>query len=339
VVTRDDVAKAAGVSPAVVSYVVNNGPRPVAAATRERVLEVIAELGYQRDGLARAFRRGRSDTIGLVVPDVANPFFAELSRLVEAEARNHSRMLLVGTAGEDDDALRSYVLQLTERRVDGLLVVSTVGRSLVQPLVALDIPVVALDRPQDDTPVSTIRIDNVAAADEATRHLLQHGHPEVCLINGPERSGVAVARREGWLRALGGRSAPHTVADYTARGGAEAMRQLLERAGPTAVLVASDVQAIGVERTILDAGLRCPEDIAVVSFDGTEAAAYAPVPLTCVSQPIGDMASKAVAHLLDPGRVPLHLVLDHGFVRRRSCGCLGPVREGTPREAMSASQA
>jgi LacI family transcriptional regulator len=117
------------------------------------------------------------------------------------------------------------------------------------------------------------------------------------------------------------------------------MRQLLEREEPTAVLVASDVQAIGVERTILDAGLRCPEDIAVVSFDGTEAAAYAPVPLTCVSQPIGDMASKAVAHLLDPGRVPLHLVLDHGFVRRRSCGCLGPVREGTPREAMSASQA
>ncbi|WP_420111240.1 LacI family DNA-binding transcriptional regulator [Pseudactinotalea sp.] len=319
-VTRNDVARVAGVSPAVVSYVLNDGPRPVAAATRQRVVAAIEALGYRRDGLARALKRGRSDTLGLVIPDITNPFFAELAQASEATARARGHALLVGSAGESDDSIRDYMQQLAERRVDGLLVVSTLRRAILDPIIALEIPVVGLDRPLDEVPISTVRIDNEAGAREATVHLQGHGSTEVCLLNGPSDTGVARAREKGW-RSVMPTGARSVVGDYTAPGGESAMAELLDDGPVGAVLVASDVQAIGALRELSRRGLRCPEDVALISIDGTRAGAYAAVPLTSVVQPVELMARVAVGLVLHPFDGPRQMVLPHRLQIRRSCGC------------------
>lgn len=323
-VTRDDVARRAGVSTAVVSYVVNGGPRRVAPATRDRVLRAIEALGYRPDGIARALRRGSSDTLGLVVPDITNPFFSELADAVEREASRHGHALLVGSAGEDEGAQRRYMLGLAERRIDGLLVVSTLSDEVIGPLADLAIPVVALDRPPDGSPISSVRIDNAAGAGEAARHLIGHHRRRMALVNGPEDSGVANARRDGWAAALAasGLRGRVMVAPYTASGGREAMGAILD-AEPSieAVLVASDIQALGVLRALTDRGVRCPEDVAVISIDGTALGEYAAVPLTTIAQPITEMAALAVAHICAEGPSVLNAVVRHNLVLRRSCGC------------------
>jgi LacI family transcriptional regulator len=323
-VTRDDVARAAGVSPAVVSYVVNNGPRPVSVKTREHVLEVIRRLGYKPDGIARSLRTRRSGALGLVIPDASNPFFAELARAIEDSAYEAGMSVLVCNSADDVQRESRYVRRLAERRVDGLILISARAEQDLTDLLDLGIPIVAMDRSPDDSPISTIRVRNREAAECATEHLLGHGHSNVAFVSGPAL-GVSEARRTGWEEAhrRHGRSpGPSVARPFSYEGGATAMQELLadSRSRPTAVLVSSDIQAIGLLHQATRLRLSVPGDLAVISFDGTDAARYSVPSLSTVAQPIKRMASEVTSILTNGTDADVHLVLDAPLLLSESCG-------------------
>lgn len=322
-VTRNDVARQAGVSPAVVSYVMNDGPRPVSAATRARVLEAVRILGYRPDGLARSLRLGKTKLLGLLVPDATNPFFAGLARQIEDAAYERAYGVLVCNSADDPERERGYVASLAERRVDGLIVVASTMSQDLRALTDLSIPVVALDRTPAATSVSTISVDNEQGAFDGTRHLVEHGYSAVGFVAGPE-SNVSDARRDGWRKALvqsGLEPGAVINAQFSYEGGRAAALSLFSERKLRAVLVSSDIQALGVLRGLNEIGLACPIDVAIVSIDGTTAGSYAVPPLTSVEQPIAEMSVLAVEHLTAFSRDESHRVLQTRLVTRQSCGC------------------
>jgi LacI family transcriptional regulator len=353
-VTRDDVANRAGISPAVVSYVVNGGPRRVAPGTRSKVLRAIEDLGYRPNGLARALRVQKTFTIGLIVPDNTNPFFAQLARAVEETAFARGYVLLLGNSGQDDKRQAAYVRTFLERKVDGLVLIadSDTGRSPLPEVTASElkgagVPLVLLDRSPSDLWAPSVTVDNEGGAYIATRHLIEHGHREVACLAGPDDLHTARRRTRGWRRALreaGITPRPDLVARSRFRRdeGYRAVGRLLSgRPRPTALFAESDAQAIGVLRWAQENGVRVPEDLALVSFDGIEEAAYTTPPLTTVAQPIEELGRRSVELLVGPGAAgtpapgyrPEALAVE--LVRRRTCGCnggddKGPMAAGLP---------
>lgn len=323
--TRDDVARLAGTSAAVVSYVLNNGPRNVSPATREKVLRAVAELGYRPNGVARALRGGHSRTIGLIVPDNSNPFFAALARAVEDAAFARDYAVLLGNSTESTEREQRYLSTFLERQVEAILLISVDGEPDLAGVHHVGTPVVLLDREVPGGDASSVAVDNAGGAYDATRHLFDHGHATVACVSGPTGLPVADERFRGWrhaVRASGGAEV-FRPAPFTRPGGYAAAADLL--AGPdrpTAVFVASEQQAIGVLRAAADLGVRVPDDLALVTFDGTEDGAFAHPPLSTVRQPVERLASRAMDVLLAGGAgTPEHHVLPFELLLRRSCGC------------------
>lgn len=325
-VTLDDVARHAGVSSAVVSYVVNSGPRPVAAATRDRVEESIRVLGYRPNAAARALKRGSSNTIGLSIPNNTNPYFAELSHLVEmaAEARGYETFLV--NSADSEQREQRHLQKLLGRRIDGLLLASAVSEPDLADVLHSRTPIVLLDRGEAFPGVDSVGVDYRRASRVVVQHLIDHGHDDIAIVVGDERLSTTRAREQGWLDALddaGRHPGPIVRAAYSREGGLDAGRRLLATAPvPTAVFASSDMQAIGLIRAIHEHGLRIPEDIAVVSFDGTVEAEYSWPQLTAVRQPVERMAAAAVDLLLAErtDRGTFH-TFEAELVIRASCGC------------------
>ncbi len=335
VVRRKDVAELAGVSPAVVSYVLNDGPRRVAPATRARVLAAVEQLGYRPNGIARSLRVNRTMTLGLVVPDIANPFFAELARAVEEAAFDAGYTLLIGNATENEARQTAYVRTFLQRQVDGLLLVPAHGPVECLPeLRESDKPWVVLDRRVPRLHgVSQILVDNRGGAAAATRHLLEHGRQVVACIAGPRDVMPTTDRVAGWRQALidAGRRPTRSLirhVPFGRRSGYRAAKELLADRRLNAVFVASDEQALGVLRALAELGLSCPDDVAVVSFDGIAPAAYSVPALTTMAQPFGELGRQALTQLLariaDPGAKASMTVLPVSLVARGSCGCPDP---------------
>ncbi len=329
-VTRADVAKRAGVSPALVSYVLNSGPRPVSAETRRRVLQAIEELGYRPNRIARALRENRTHSIAMLMPDYVNPHFAELAQAVENEAFANDYILLIGTANNDIARERSYLRSFVDRQVDGLLLISAASSPDVALITEARIPVVLLDRAPQDSGFSTVTIDNQRASREAVEHLLWHGRRAPAYIGGPSELDAVAERDAGWRQALesaGVTSVPPLVhTNFSREAGYEAMRTLLLSPDPIdSVFVASDAQAIGAIRACVELGRRVPDDIALVAFDGTQAGAFTEPRLTSVEQGIENIARVAVLELLqrvkNNGSPARHQVLKPHLRIGGTCGC------------------
>jgi LacI family transcriptional regulator len=335
VVRRKDVAELAGVSPAVVSYVLNGGPRSVAPATRARVLDAVERLGYRPNGIARSLRVNRTMTLGLVVPDTSNPFFAELARAVEEAAFDAGYTLVIGNATENQARQTAYVRTFLQRQVDGLLLVPAHGpveclpelRESGKPLVVLDRRIPSLGG------VAQILVDNRGGAAEATRHLLRHGRRRVACIAGPRDVMPTTDRVAGWRQALieaGMRPTKSLIrhVPFGRRAGYRAAQDLFAGLRPDAVFAASDEQASGVLRALAELGLTCPDDVAVASFDGIAPSAYSVPALTTMAQPFGELGRMALARLLgrmaDPAARGAVTVLPVSLVARGSCGCPDP---------------
>ncbi|MFJ6217244.1 LacI family DNA-binding transcriptional regulator [Streptomyces sp. NPDC092296] len=338
-VTRDDVAKLAGTSTAVVSYVINNGPRPVAPATRERVLAAIEQLGYRPNSVAQAMASRRTNLIGMVVPDARQPFFAELAHAVERVASERGKLVLIGNSDYRDDREVHYVRAFLGMRVSGLILVSQgPSERAAEEFAAIEGARVVLlhRRPEgiDDVAVVT---DDVGGAEAAVRHLLEvHGHPYVACFGGPVASPApgdpVVDHIEGWARAMeahGVLTAKHLVeAPFDRYGTYRAALELLGSPDrPPAIFCSTDDQAIGVLRAARELGLRVPQDLAVTGFDDIPEASFCDPPLTTIASDRDAMARAAVDLVLDdsllvPGsdtervrQFPNRLVI------RRSCGC------------------
>ncbi|HEU5419920.1 MAG TPA: LacI family DNA-binding transcriptional regulator [Streptosporangiaceae bacterium] len=333
-VTRDDVARMAGTSTAVVSYVVNNGPRRVSEKTRAKVLAAIEELGYRPNGFARALRSTRSRLLGLVLPDNSNPFFAELARVIEDEAFRRGYLLLLGNSTENDERQAAYVREFLELRVEGLLLISaahgdTGAASSLDELQGARIRTVVIDRGIPGLQASYLSVDNFSGGYLATRHLLGHGHPDVTCLAGPEGTRPSESRTRGWRRAMreaGRVPGPGLLvrSEFRREAGYQVMRERLQAGPPPAAVFAeSDEQAIGVLRATSECGVRVPEDLALVSFDGIPESAFTRPQLTTVAQPFDELGRRAVELAVSatgpdgPRRVRLPVALTIGD----SCGC------------------
>jgi LacI family transcriptional regulator len=324
-VTRVDVARLAGVSEAVVSYVVNDGPRPVAAATAARVREAIRVLGYRPNPSARALRTGSTRLLGLVVPRIDNPLFADLTLAVEAAAAERGYALLLTNSQGDPAAERRNIANLVARHVDGLLLMTLLSRPDLATLPIGGVPTVLVNTFTEVPGFASVGVDAFAGAYDAVTHLAGHGHQRIGLVIGGGASDMEL-RERGWLQAArdaGLEDGPIARGSFTRQGGYEAGNLLFEgRNRPPAVFVSSDMQAIGVLRSLHERGLRVPDDVALVSFDGTEDCKFTDPQLTVVAQPVGAIAASALDALLDGG-VPDGAHVSHRpeLILRRSCGC------------------
>ncbi|GAB2514893.1 LacI family DNA-binding transcriptional regulator [Nocardia heshunensis] len=335
-VTRRDVAQLAGTSEAMVSYVLNDGPRGVAPATRARILAAIEELGYRPNAVARSLKTSRTMTLGLVVPDNSNPFFAELARAIEEVAFEAGYSLLLGNAMDDDARESAYIRTLIDRQVDGLIVAPAHGASSwISELSGTAVPRLILDREIELPGATHVLVDNEGGAYQATEHLLAHGLTRIGCIAGSDGIHPTVDRVAGWRRALteAGRVPAEEMLVHTAFGRAEgyrAGRALLARPDrPEALFVTSDEQALGVLRAAAELGLNIPRDIAICAFDGIEGSAYTVPALTTMRQPFESLGRSAVEWLLakiaDRELAPSRIVHETTLVARGSCGCPDPL--------------
>lgn len=338
-VTRADVAAMAGVSPALVSYVINNGPRPVSSRARRQVEAAVEALGYRPNAIASALRGGMTRTIGLLMPSPTNPFFAELAESLVLEAFERGNTLSIGVTNDDPEREALYLRSYLDRRVDGFIVTSSRAVQSLRRVQADPVPVVVIDRVDPHESVSSVHVDNVHAATYATEHLQGHGHRTIGCVVGPWPVVNSTERVEGWRAQQEriGADASDTLVEhteFTSAGGREAAFALLgpaarrrgsRRSEPTALFVASDAQSFGVIMACVELGLRVPQDVAIVSIDGTSAAKFYQPSLTSVRQPVVDIARTAVSHLLEliaqRDSPPHHSVLHGNLVVGTSCGC------------------
>lgn len=317
--TRDDVARLAGVSTAVVSYVVNDGPRPVAAATRERVLDAIERLGYRPNAAARSLITGRSGLIGLVVPDLENQYFAALAKALERAGSARGQRLVLAQADTPDFA--DLLASLAGHRLDGLVTASLPTLRALAEAGAAQLRVVRISQAPGLEGVPTLTPDYYTGAVAAVAHLVEvHGHRRIALVTGGD---PGEPREHGWRDALDerGLSARSVVrVEWSPAGGREAATVLTEKHPEvSAVFVASDQQAVGVLAGLHALGRGVPTDLAVASFDGSAASAFTIPPLTTAQVPLDQMADDAMDELL--GEPLVDRVYPTTLVVRESCGC------------------
>ncbi|GAA1061632.1 PfkB family carbohydrate kinase [Agromyces bracchium] len=336
-VTRSDVARLAGTSPAVVSYVLNNGPRGVAPETKARVLAAVERLGYRPNQLAVSLRTSETKTIGLVVPDNANPFFAELAREIEKVAFEYGYTLFLANAGDDVEKETGHVRALLDRRVDGVILIpSHDDVPIADELPRAGTPWVVVDRLLGAHRVAPSQVvsNNRQGGRLATEHLIRHGRSRIACISGPQDLRNTADRVRGWRDALLSARMQPTAdllreVSFGSFAAHDAALEMLDAViDIDAIFVASDEQAIGVMHALHSRGLQCPEDVAMVSFDGIAASELTFPALTTIRQPVPDLARRAFEQLLaqithtelepSPQRID---TLDVELIVRGSCGC------------------
>ncbi|MFF8441951.1 LacI family DNA-binding transcriptional regulator [Streptomyces californicus] len=327
-----DVAAEAGVSVATVSRVLNGHPS-VSQEARTRVLAAVETLGYRPNAVARSLRTAQTRTLGLVISDVLNPYFTELARFVEEEARALGYSVIIGNADERPDLQDHHVRTLIDRRIDGLLVSPADGGTPLLRDVALSgTPMVFVDRwiPGIDVPV--VRADGTGAVRDLVAHLHGLGHRRLAIIAGPAATTTGDERVEAFRGALRdhGLALPDAYigqGDFQAASGRRATERFLELAEPPEVVFAADnLMALGALDAIRARGLRVPDDIALAAFDDIPWFVHTGPPITAVAQPTADLARAAVRALADriEGRTPQSVTLPARLVVRRSCGEAAP---------------
>ncbi|MFD6530712.1 LacI family DNA-binding transcriptional regulator [Streptomyces sp. NPDC060184] len=337
-----DVALRAGVSPRTVSNVVN-GSAPVAEQTRLRVQRAIDELGYRPNLAARSLRAGRTGIIGLAIPELHSPYFAELAGLLVEEAQRRSWTVIIDQTLGDAEAERRLLTGDGGRVMDGLVISPWALEARDLTATARALPVVLLGERSPGGLADRVAVDNVAAADEATTHLLERGRRRVAAIGLQPHleNGTAQQRAAGYRRALrraGVEPRPaweRPVAALHRSDGARAMAELLDGDGdgggadggvPDAVFAFSDELALGALHTAHARGIRVPEDLAIVGFDDIEDGRFSHPGLTTVSPDKRQIAARALQCLADRVYSPRNelpasdLTIPHRLVVRGSTG-------------------
>lgn len=327
--TLRDVAREARVSIKTVSRVVNQEPG-VSPPTAIRVIAAIEKLGYRPNELARSLQGRRSRTIGLVIADISNPFYAECVQAVEETARKHDYAVILCASDEDAETERAYVRLLVQRRVDGLLLVPAAdGQTYLEQELAAGLPIVALDRPAEGVSTDSVVVQNRAGTRDAIEHLIGHGHRRIALVGDAEHLYTTRMRLEGYREALveAGLEELSRVGARDAASAAKASRELLELPDPpTAIFAMNNLITVGVLQALDQAGASIPQDMAFIGFDDFELAAVLHPRLTLVRQPAAELGRQAAELVL--GRLeakrrgkPQRIVLQTQLIVRESCGC------------------
>ena len=344
--TITEVAVRAGVSTATVSRVFADADR-VSSELRQRVRQASRLLGYQPSRIARNLRVGTTLAVGVVIPDIENPFFTGVVRGIENVLHAAGYTLLLANSDEVPAREERMLATLRAEGVAGIVFVPIATRRTGYKGLSSTLPIVAVDRLPAGLRVDLVTVDNVAASRGAVAHLLALGHRDVALIAGPRQHSTAAERQKGYEEALaqaGLSIRPDLVqhGDFREGGGDASMRALLElRHPPTAVFVANNLMTLGALRALHERRQRIPRDVALVGFDDMPWATSLNPPLTAVAQPAHEMGQTAaellLARIAEPDRPIRHVVLDTTLVVRASCGASvrRPVASVRPRATWS----
>ncbi|MBE3590731.1 MAG: LacI family DNA-binding transcriptional regulator [Firmicutes bacterium] len=304
--TLRDVARLAGVDPSTVSRVVNGDQDLVIKEeTRQRILKAVETLGYRPNAIARSLRLQRTRTIGLLVPDICNPFFPEVIRGAEAVASEAGYHVIFGNTDDDPAKERRFIDTLLAARCDGLILATAMTRDqTIEYLSEQGLPFVLVNRYTLGTDHYVVT-DNLQAGREAVAHLIELGHRRIAHLAGPLFTDTGLSRLQGYRTAL--REAGITFhsayveeCDFKEASGYEGARRLLQLdPRPTAIFAANDLIAIGVYRAAAEAGLRIPDDLSVVGHNDIPAATYLHPQLTTIRVPLNEMGRSSARLLVE----------------------------------------
>jgi len=302
--TIKDVAKLAGVSVSTVSRALN-GSGYIDKTTEERVMAAVKQLNYKPSQIARGLVSRKTKTFGLILPDITNPFFPEVARGAEDEARRYGYNIMLCNSDWELEKEKMYLNLLQEKCVDGLIFVgSRLNEEYLSTLTELSMPVVLLDR-NSSLDIHLITTNNMKGAYLATKHLIDQGYQTIAHISGPQLSPSAQQRLLGYKKALEehGKSFDPVLVnegDFRIAGGSLAMRKLLRLSNiPDAVFCANDLMAIGAMEVLQEAGVRIPDEVALVGYDGIFPSKYVYPKLTTIIQPTYQMGNMAVQLILE----------------------------------------
>ncbi|OMS48341.1 LacI family DNA-binding transcriptional regulator [Burkholderia pseudomallei] len=321
--TIKDVAAIAGVSFTTVSHVVNNS-RPVSADVRAKVERAIRELNYVPSAVARSLKARSTATIGLVVPNSTNPYFAELARGIEDQCALSGYCVFLCNSDDDPEKQRNYLRVLQEKRIDGLIIASAGQKrrlegltiaaggdaaALATTLADTREPLVVVDRNIEGLPADLVQIDHERGAYLATRHLLELGHAKIGCITGAVSTAVSAMRVHGFIRAMAERGidiVPGAIAesDFSCMGGYHAAVRLFDSVRPSAIFAGNDLMGLGALRAAAERGIRVPADCSIIGFDDIELSRYTYPALSTVGQSVralGEMAAQTLIERIGGG--------------------------------------
>jgi LacI family transcriptional regulator len=307
-VTLHDIARKSGVSVSTVSRILNKKSDRcrISKETEKRVQKAAKELDYRPNQMAQGLRLKKSHTIGLVVPDISNPFFASILRSIQNHAHRMGYSCLVCDTEEDLNLEIEHTRLLRDKRVDGLIVMPVGQKSdHLSSLVKNGVPLVVADRGFEELKVSSVVVDNYRGSYEAVSHLIEHGHSRIAIIQGLPDTYTARERLRGYKDALAHHGFPVDDClivgkDFRKENGyLEAKLLLRMQPRPTAIFTTSDLITLGALQAAYEEGLNIPADISMVAFDDVEGVEYFRCPITAVAQPKEAMGETAVGLLVE----------------------------------------
>jgi LacI family transcriptional regulator len=340
-VTLNDIAARAGVSASTASRVLNGQAAQyrISSETEQAVRRAAHDLNYRANHLARGLRLRKTHTLGVVAPDLSNPFFAHIIKRVQSAAHGHGYSLVVCNTDESLDLEVEQVSLLHRKRVDGLIAMPVGQRyGHYQDWVEKGVPLVLVDRCSDEVEAPGVAVDNYRGAYEATEHLIAAGHRRIALIQGLPGTSTNTARVRGYRDALGAHGLPVDEAlivggDFRQQNGYVETKLLLQRPHPpTALFATSDLITLGALDALAEEGATVPDDVSLLSFDDFDFAPHLKCPLTTVWQPkemMGELAVKLLVEQLNDGaRAARRIVLRPRLVVRESVAVLKPAPAG-----------
>jgi LacI family transcriptional regulator, galactose operon repressor len=318
--TLRDVATAAGVHPATASRALNPSTRLlVSEDTAQRVLEAAGQLGYRPNPVARSLRTRRSNTVGVLIPDLNNPLFPPMLRGVEDMLAERGYVALIGNTDADERRERMVFDQMRARHVDGfVLATATLRHPILDEAAEADLPVVLMNRTASGYPFSSVSVDNEQGVQAAVAHLAALGHTRIGHIAGPQYTSTGVSRLRGFsdgMRACGLEARDEQVIEahvYSTEEGMRCCAELLGRRGDlTAIVAANDMVAVGCYSAFEDMGLSCPEEVSVIGFNDMPFIDRLRPPLSTVRFPhyqLGMEAAKLLLERIDGSGGPVKIL-------------------------------
>ena len=289
---------------ATVSAVIN-GKNNVSAASMRKVEEAMTALDYHPDQIARSLRVGRTNVIGMIVPDISNQFFAEIMRSVEECSEKKGFSVIMCDSNDDSDRERRHLSTLLSRRVDGVLLASSVSDAARDRLTQRRFPIVFVDAVPAGVKQGAVVVDNAEGAYKATQYLIGLGHRKIAIIAGRLDRSVGLERLSGYNRAMQGAGflIPDEyvrIGDFHVQSGYKWGLELMQLANPpTAVFACNNAMTLGLLRALADLGINCPGRVSVVGFDDVDWATSFTPRLTCIAQPTYEIGKLATEMLLE----------------------------------------
>lgn len=334
----NDVANVAGVSITTVSHVVNK-TRFVSEELTNKVLDAMEELNFSPNTLARSLRIGKTNTIGLILPDISNQFFSEIARKIEDRGFKYGYSVVLCNSENNTSKEKKYLETLANKQMDGIIHISSTGsEDISQILNELNIPLVLTDRYETPINKDVVYINNYKGGYDATNYLIKLGHKKIGCISGPANITLSKERVRGYTSAL--EEAGIEVDDslirfgnYDSQSGRIAARELLSLPNLiTAIFACNDMMALGAMKEIIDREMRIPDDISIVGFDDIPLSQMISPSLTTISQPIEEMATCLIDLLLEKierkrstknNQVFERIILEPKLIKRDSCRNIG----------------